>query len=382
MARRFATVSILVLAALLAAPAAAPAARWSLRGAGWGHGIGMSQYGAYGLARHGRDHREILRHYYTGTSIGNRSGQTVRVLLQANRGRVAVRGATSAGGRRLAPGSTYRARRSGSRVVLRDSSGRVVASAQGTVSVRGRRAVRLLGAAQNGTSSGRYRDAIEIRTASGPGLNAINAIGLDQYVKGVVASESPSSWPAAELRAQAVAARSYALATDVGGKGFDQYADTRSQVYRGVGGETRATNAAVARTRGEVVTYRGKVAVTYFFSTSGGHTEDVQNVFLGSKPQPWLKGVEDPYDTTSPYHRWGPYRYTTGQLTAKLGNLVKGAFEGLDVVKRGSSPRIVRARVRGSRGSTLTTGPALRARLGLRDTWFSLRRASARDSRP
>ena len=91
------------------------------------------------------------------------------------------------------------------------------------------------------------------------------------------------------------------------GKGFDQYADTRSQVYRGYLGETPSTNAAVAATAGQVVTYDGEIATTFFFSTSGGHTENVENVFTGGSPKPWLKGVKDPYDDSSPYHRWGPY---------------------------------------------------------------------------
>ena len=87
--------------------------------------------------------------------------------------------------------------------------------------------------------------------------------------------EMPSLWHSEALKAQAVAARSYALVTDRGGDVFDQYPDTRSQVYRGVSSETSSTNAAVAATAGEVVKYQGKTAVTYFFSTSGGHTENV-----------------------------------------------------------------------------------------------------------
>ena len=94
---------------------------------------------------------------------------------------------------------------------------------------------------------------------------------------GVVARESPSSWPTEALKAQAVAARTYAITTSKAGAGFDQYADTRSQVYGGVAAETPSTNAAVAATRGQVVTYDGEPVVTYFFSTSGGRTENVEN---------------------------------------------------------------------------------------------------------
>jgi stage II sporulation protein D len=173
---------------------------------------------------------------------------------------------------------------------------------------------------------------------------------------------------------EALAARSYALASNVNGKGFDQYADTRSQVYRGYLAETAATNAAVESTRGEVVTHDGNVATTFFFSTSGGQTENVENVFTGGSPKPWLKGVEDPYDDSSPYHRWGPYTYSRSTLSKKLGSWVKGRLRSFKVLDRGVSPRVVKARIKGSRGSTVVTGPQIRARMGLRDTWFYVRR--------
>ena len=181
--------------------------------------------------------------------------------------------------------------------------------------------------------------------------------------------ESPPSWPLEALKAQAVAARTYALATRKPGAGFDLYPDTRSQVYGGVAAEEASTNQAIAATRGEVVTYQGVPVVTYFFSTSGGRTEDVENTPLGNEPRPWLKSVDDPYDDASPRHRWGPIRMTLKQAGRKLGGLVKGRFRGIEVVRRGRSPRIVEADVIGSRGRVRTTGGQLRARLGLFDTW-------------
>ena len=94
-----------------------------------------------------------------------------------------------------------------------------------------------------------------------------NVVGLDDYLQGVVPAESPASWPAEALRAQAIAARTYAITTAKSAD-FDHYADTRSQVYKGVGIEQPSTNAAVADTRGQIVTYQGQPVVTYFFSTS------------------------------------------------------------------------------------------------------------------
>ena len=87
-------------------------------------------------------------------------------------------------------------------------------------------------------------------------LNVINALPVEQYVKGVIPNESPPSWPAAELQAQAVESRSFALTAGVGGNGFDLYDDTRSQVYEGLSSETATTNAATEATRGQVVDLR------------------------------------------------------------------------------------------------------------------------------
>jgi SpoIID/LytB domain protein len=375
------TLKTVVAAALVAAalPAGATAAeRWSVKGAGWGHGIGMSQYGAYGFAKHGAAFRDILRHYYRGIELQGRGNQTIRVLLQANRPAISFRGASRAGGRDLDPDSTYKATRDGSTVVLRSASGRVLERASGLLQVTGAPRVKLLGFAANGVRDGVYRGALDVRTAAGAGLNAINALDLESYVRGVVPNESPSSWPAAALEAQAVAARSYALATNVGGRGFSQYADVRSQVYRGFLSETPSTAAAAWSTRGQVVTYGGSVVVTYFFSTSGGHTENVENVFTNGSPEPWLKGVDDPYDDSSPYHRWGPLSYSRKAFSARLGGWLKGRLKSFKVLERGVSPRVMRAQVRGSRGDTRVTGAQIRARLGLRDTWFYVRRVSAR----
>ena len=374
MFKRAVTFAVLIVAAY---PAGAGAAeRWSVRGAGWGHGIGMSQWGAYGYAKHGKTYREIIDHYYRDTKIGSVSGGNVRVLLQPNRSTISFRHATQAGDRTLDEESLYKATREGGNVVLRSASGRELGTYEGVMAIVGGTHVRLLGRADNGVRDGLYRDQLEIRTASGSGLNAINALALENYLQGVVPGESPSSWPAAALEAQALVARSYALASNVNGKGFDQYADTRSQVYRGYLSETPSTNAAVAATKGQVVTYGGKVATTFFFSTSGGYTENVENVFTGGSPKPWLKGVKDPYDNSSPYHRWGPFSYSRATLAARLGGWVKGRLKSFKVLERGVSPRVVKARIRGSRGSTIVTGAQIRTRLGLRDTWFYLRRVT------
>src|SRR5262249_4981479 len=188
-----------------------------------------------------------------------------------------------------------------------------------------------------------------------------------------------SSWPAAALQAQAIAARTYAITTARGGD-FDQYADTRSQVYGGVSVETPATNDAVTSTRRQVVTYQGQPGATSFLSTSGAQTENVENATLGSEPKPWLKSVDDPYDDVSPRHRWTPTTMTLPQAGKKLRGLYRGGFRGIKVLQRGASPRIMRALVRGTRGSTEVNGATLREKLRLFDTWAYFTTVSAKAS--
>jgi stage II sporulation protein D len=195
----------------------------------------------------------------------------------------------------------------------------------------------------------------------------VKRLPLERYVRGVVGAEVSASWPMAALEAQAVASRTYALTAHAGGSSFDVYADTRSQMYLGKAAESARTNAAVKATEGQIVTYAGKPAITYFFAASGGHTESVQYAFPGSAPQPWLVGVADPYET-GPMHRW-KLTMTFSAAASMLRGLVKGSFAGIQVTRRGSSPRIVAAYVLGSKGRTPISGPELAARLGLYSTW-------------
>jgi stage II sporulation protein D len=325
----------------------------------------MSQYGALGYAQHGVRYDAILAHYYTGTRLGATSPSApVRVLLQSTPV-ASVSGASRAGDRRLSPSTSYRVRPNAlGQVDLLGPHGRVGTFSAPLPATCSGGAVRLGG----GGGSGTYRGTLSFTPGAFGGVDVVNTLSLEDYVRGVVALESPASWPAEALKAQAVAARTYAITTHRSGA-FDQYRDTRSQMYGGVGAETAATDAAVAATRGQVVTYAGKPVTTYFFSTSGGRTEDVENSVLGTTPLPWLKSVADPYDGVSPRHRWGPTTMTTAQAGAKLRGLVRGRFRGIRVVRRGESPRIVLADVVGTRGRTRVSGATLRARFGLYDTW-------------
>ena len=162
-----------------------------MRGAGWGHGIGLSQWGTYGFAKQGVGYRDILDHYYRDTKIVTRDGGVVRVLLQPNRSTVYLRNATQAGDRVLDEDSVYKLTRTGDQVILRSASGRKLGTFDGMVRAVGGRHVRVLGRAGNGVRDGLYRGSIEIRIAAGSGLNAINTLAMEDYLLGVVPSESP-----------------------------------------------------------------------------------------------------------------------------------------------------------------------------------------------
>jgi len=351
---------------LLLAPNARAGVRWVVSGHGFGHGVGMSQYGAYGYAKHGKGYRFILGHYYSGTTIGRLRGtRLVRVLIDVSGGDVGFGDATSACGKSLDPRRRYVARRVARGVQLRGAGGRVLANCGGRLRATGHGRVSIEGAA--------YRGALEVvPTAESRGsLNAVNALPVDQYVKGVVPNESPASWPLAALEAQAVAARSYALADQVGGDGFDLYADTRSQVYGGLESEAARGNRAADATRGQVVMYGGKVAETFFSACSGGHTESVQNVFFGP-PVPYLVGVPDPYDGACPLHSW-KLSFSGREISAKLGAHLKGQLKRVVVTKRGASPRIVWAKLYGTGGVSKVRGDQLQSALGAYDRWMSFR---------
>jgi stage II sporulation protein D len=357
------TVLVLLVLLVLAAPSPAAAKRFVVTGHGNGHGVGMSQWGAYGYAKHGAGYRKIATHYYKYSKVARvRAGKQVRVLIGSSHS-VEFSRSRRACGRDLKPGRTYRAVTGGSRVKLERGNGKRIARCGKKLVAKGSGGKIKIG------GEGKFRGDL-VAAASGRSLLVINQLSLDDYVAGVIANEMPSSWPLAALQAQALAARSYALSTGAGHGPFDVYDDTRSQVYGGLASETKRTNRAVRRSKRQVLEYRGDVITAYFSSSSGGRTENVEYGFPGASPQPYLKSVKDPYDGASPDHRWR-LRYSRNGIEAALSGLVKGRFKGIKVTKRGVSPRIVSAKIRGSGGSTRVSGSDLRARLSGRSTWMT-----------
>jgi stage II sporulation protein D len=375
--RRLTGILAVSLLALLPIPAARAASTFFIRGGGDGHGIGMSQYGAYGYALHGAGYQQILAHYYQGTTLGSAEpNQIVRILLSTGRasfsgaasaaGAVSPTGAgaVSAAGTRLSPAQTYTVKRlaNGRLSVLGANGKRVGPTLAPPLSVTGSAPFTVPG-------HGTFRGALEFEPDGHGGVQTVDALGLDDYVRGVVAEEMPSGWAPQALEAQAVAARTYAITTTVAGNGYGLYDDTRSQMYGGAGAETPATDAAVLATRGQVVTYQGRPVVTYFFASSGGHTEDIENAWPGASPAPWLRGVPDPFDSAGgdPYHAWGE-QLSLRTATAKLSGLVKGSLVGITINRHGVSPRIIRATVDGTKGTTTVSGGSLQQAFGLLTT--------------
>jgi stage II sporulation protein D len=366
MRRTLALASLLLVVGSAAAaarvdePVPVGTATFVVTGHGWGHGVGLSQYGAYGYAQKGFGYAKIVAHYFPGTTLGAAPVSRVRVLLTSGVSTLKV-----------SSPADFR---------VRDATGAVHDVAAGTYTLGTGLKLKLDGAQAARALPGpllfqpgsealalkrRYRGSIQVDLAGGK-LRAINMVGLEQYLYGVVPSEMPYTWHLEALKAQAVVARSYALATRKTGA-FDLYPDTRSQVYLGIDHEKPSTNAAVDATAGKVVLYEGQVAKTFFFSTSGGRTASAEDVW--GSPVPYLVSVADPYDSISPYHDWGPFVFNG----TKLARMMKMPGRVVDLQPQlNSSGRIRTLNVVGTKSTVAVPGGDLRRRLGLRSTWFSV----------
>jgi len=374
----------LAAAALLAvaAPAWTATTNVTMVGRGWGHGIGMSQWGAYGYAKHGWTYKEILKHYYTGISLGQVDNAVIRVRLRGGVGTV-----------RLTCANAYVAAVTGTQLKIPGGTTAVVTWTSGKYRVTAGALSQTFGSPvtfkptsgqlttvtpDDWGKTGKYRGVIRVFHSSS-GFTIINKLPLESYLRGVVPYEMPSSWPAEALKAQACAARAYAERSRNPGEAFDVYCTTRDQAYGGMRGEAAGSNAAVKASAGVVPSYNGQPIAAFYFSTSGGHTENIENVWQTS-PVPYLKGVDDPYDTFSPLHLWpeNPIVHGAAWFEDRLGTYrddnptgVKGSLRTIFVVKRGVSPRVVKAAIVGTKGMTFVSGASLRYKLALRDTWVA-----------
>lgn len=381
-----------------------------LVGSGFGHGVGMSQYGAYGQALEGASAAQIIQHYYTGTTVapandavalrvslhdtlptGQIRGEPVTAGGAGGAIQIAVgSGATPVSG---SPGQVFdlSVTSDGTHVAVA-SGGSPVGSGSGdvvTVTWGGSAGSTLLDVAGTGQSlddsptAHRYRYGTLDVAAVGGALQVVNQLSLHgEYLRGI--AEVPSSWPAAALQAQVIAARSYArFKFDAGLRprcGCHLFADTRDQVFAGWAKEAATTYgakwaAAVDATQpdastGQMVLANGAVVEAFYFSSSGGHTENNEDGFGGS-PVPWLRSVDDHWSLLPSVHNpeasWTRTR-SQAQLAAAF-RLPDVATVSFDSRTPGGSVRTATAI---SSGGTVDhiTGASFRDRLGLPGAWI------------
>ena len=376
---------------------------FDLDGRGWGHGRGMSQWGAQGAATQGLSATQILDFYYPGTAaVTQPAGTTLRVLISRDEGTdTRVLPATNLAATDVGRGDA-------TRMVLPTSiNGMAVTDWRGVHAaddalhlqpkyggdwhpfalggrdqqvgpIRFTADVPLRLVMDDGTSRS-YRGAFDAALV-GSTLRSINVVSYDDYLRSVVPSESPSSWKPAALQAQAVAARTYAAseAHDAASSSaaWDICDTTSCQVYSGVaaydasGGVTRtyeasSTNQAVADTAGQIRTYNGIPAFTQFSSSNGGWTVD------GGKP--YLPAKADPYDGVVPNseHAWTA---TLSVASVESAYSSIGSLQSLTITGRDGhgefGGRITTLRFDGSAGSVSLTGDQVRSRFGLKSTWW------------
>jgi stage II sporulation protein D len=353
----------------------------------------MSQYGARGRAIAGQTWADILAHYYKGTTTGTIDPVTpIRVLVLTGLAATAAKpaivhgraGAWSIDGiagtfpadakltlAPTAPGATTWALRVYSATGARLKS----STASGSLAIRPAGIAGLIQLDSKSSTYDTYRGLLRIYLTTT--VRVVNELGLDMYLRGVAPAEMPASWPAEALKAQAVAARSYAARKlRPGVSTYDVFDDTRSQVYHGYEGEAAATNAAITATAGVILKSGSAIALALFHSTGGGATENNENVFndasgkIVAGPVSYLRGSSDrlpngtPYDAGAPFATWKTATYTRAELSAifaadpatNVGSNIK-----LDLSRRGVSGRLITVTLTGSNGTKTVSGNVFRA---------------------
>lgn len=377
--------AVLLVVFVLASPLSASAASFTFMSRGFGHGLGMSQYGAKGFATAGYTYDAILRHYYGNqgtdpktvvTKFTSETSRDVNLDRAASYGTGGNAGFTKVSWtlRPGAIGSTLAVYGSGTTTTAVDGwstftavgdtiqwrrPGGVETTYSGTIAVWGTsgspRLTQVLDAVgMYNEQYMRFRGELRL-TASGGMIKLVNRVTMPEYLYGVVPRESPASWPMEALKAQAVAARGYARTSTR----TELYIDTRDQVYGGHSSgvdrgapemhENSRTNDAVDQTLGRCVTYNGVIIRTYFMSTSGGHTENNESVW-GSTPLPYLRGVPDPFEVASgsSKHSWTYSTFTDADVRSRLiaegvsASLLPNPIAGIRGEDRGVSGRPMR----------------------------------------
>jgi SpoIID/LytB domain protein len=360
----------------------------TIYGRGYGHGVGLSQYGAKGRALAGQSAETILAHYYKGTTIATTTNKQVRVLVlegfaatATNPVEVYGRGGTwSIDGvantfpldARLRFTPTVSGTTTTWKVLVTAVDGSTLYSAASPSNIRVRSGSGTTLQLWSTTSAyDRFREVLRLvgRTDGTATAYVVNELPMESYLKGVVPSEMPSSWSIEALKAQTIAARSYAeyrLHPTTGT--YDVYNDTRSQVYLGYLNEKATSTSAITTTAGKVLrTSTGGLVTAMFHSAGGGATENNENVFVsatGAKVAgvySYLRGSSDrrpdgtSYDDASPYATWQTRTYTLAQLQAWFAADSRsnvGTLVALDLRNRGVSGRLISITLIGANGTT------------------------------
>lgn len=241
--------------------------------------------------------------------------------------------------------------------------------------------IRPSGAGELALDGRRYRGALELRHKSG-GLTAVNIVPVDDYLRSVVPEEMPVDWPAEAIKAQSVAARSFALASRGrhASEGYDLCTTTHCQLYTGTAAEKSASNAAIKATRGEVLTYGGKPIEALFHTDSGGMTENSEDVW-GSHV-PYLRAAKDTPAKTMPWTKTISRADLERKLAAKghdIGKVRSVALSPLAIGRaakdRTASGRVKTMTVKGTKGTATLSGTTWRSLLGLKSTLFDAKLA-------
>lgn len=375
-----------VSVALVAPTGASAETSFTFYGSGNGHGIGMSQWGSFGLARAGWTAEQILGHYYTGTEVSDyEPAEPLRVGLATGKASI---GLNAIGGEvplvvgdevvaTIPDGETWTVVSSGNTAFeIRDATGTAVAGPIGDAltPVTATPSPARVKVTETGRTYARGTLELGLHACGSTcSIRAILVIDLEEYLYGL--GEVPSSWPTEALRTQAIAARTYAANKAERTQHRSPcdcavYATSYDQVYVGYEKEsgTGGTRwvAAVDDTSGLVVTYEGDPIQAYYMSSSGGFTEDNDQAW-GGAAIPYLRGVCDPgdYVPENPHATWTVTR-SADQVTTAL-KLNVGTVTGFSVQSRGVSGRILSVSVSGTSGTTTISGGTLQSRLGLKD---------------
>jgi stage II sporulation protein D len=269
----------------------------------------------------------------------------------------------------------WQARRSGSGIILTSPGGKSYGPLKGKISLR---------AGANGgkvplvfAQRAWYRGNLDLIPGDGGTVTAVNVLPLEEYLFGVVPGEMPASWEREALKAQAIAARTYALHNlgKESKKGYDLCGTTHCQVYEGAAVEVASTNEAVANTAGEYLAFDGKPIQAYFHASSGGYTDNAGDIW--SQDLPYIRAVAD-FDQASPRHVWH-LTYSESQVAAALDKIGVNIGRVLEIApqERTSIGRVKTVRAKGTGGSATFEASKLRFAIGLHSTFFNVGRVSA-----